>query len=163
MADLVVINTGPLIILDRIGALDVVAQLPYHLICPDQVRAELDHGERVGHPRIAPSWLVVHPLKGPISPMILASLDIGEAAVIHLALEEGIGTVCIDEWKGRRVALSCGLRVTGVLGLLGRAKKIGIIRALKPFVEKAAEAGVYYHPDLVRAVLESAGEKVKSI
>ena len=160
MDDRLVINRGPLIILDRIKALDVAGQLPYHFLCPQEVRAELDQGEILGHRKIAPPWVAVYPLRGAISPMILSSLDIGEAAVIQLALEEGIVTVCIDEWKGRRVALSCGLRVTGVLGLLGRAKKVGIIKAVKPFVERANEAGVHYHPDLVRTVLESVGEEV---
>jgi len=158
VADSVVINTGPLIILQRVGALDVAGKLPYHFICPEQVRIELDQGEIVGHTRIAPPWLSVRPLKSPISPIILASLDMGEAAVIHLALEMNSNIVCIDEWKGRRVALSCGLRVTGVLGLLGRAKKIGIIKTVRPFIERAVEAGVHYHPDLVRTVLKSAGE-----
>jgi predicted nucleic acid-binding protein len=50
-----------------------------------------------------------------------AELGAGEAAVIQLALEQGIAVVAIDERKGRRAALSVGLRVTGSLGLLGRA------------------------------------------
>lgn len=144
--------------LARIGALDVVGQLPHHFICPDAVRAELDKGESAGHPRIFPLWLEVLPLMEPPSPMILAALDLGEAAVIQLALEQKVRTVCIDEWKGRRAALATGLKVTGVLGLLGRSKKAGIIDAVRPFVERALHLGVRYHPDLVRKVLESLGE-----
>jgi uncharacterized protein len=92
------------------------------------------------------------------SPIILAALDLGEAAVIHLALEQKVNIVCIDEWKGRRAALASGLKVTGVLGLLARAKRLGIIQEMRPYVERALRSGVRYHPDLLRRVLEVVGE-----
>ncbi|MCP4693474.1 MAG: DUF3368 domain-containing protein [Desulfobacterales bacterium] len=82
----------------------------------------------------------------------------GEAAVIQLALEKQIKWVCIDEWKARRAAQNAELKVVGVLGLLGRAKRLGFIPALKPFVDRAIEAGIRYHPDLVHKVLKAAGE-----
>jgi predicted nucleic acid-binding protein len=158
MAEQIVINTGPLIVLSRIEALDIVGHLPYRFICPDAVRLELDKGESAGHPRIAPTWLQVIPVATAPSPIILAALDLGEAAVIHLALEQKVQIVCIDEWKGRRAALASGLKVTGVLGLLARAKSVGIIQEMTPFVEKALRSGVRYHPDLVRRVLEMVKE-----
>jgi len=128
MTERIVINTGPLIVLARIGALDVIGQLPYQFICPDAVRAELDRGETAGYARIAPSWLQVIPLATAPSPIILAALDLGEAAVIHLALEQEVRIVCIDEWKGRRAALASGFKVTGVLGLLARAKGLVLLK-----------------------------------
>lgn len=158
MAERIVINTGPLIVLSRIEALDIIAQLPYRFICPDAVRLELDKGESAGHPGIAPPWLQVIPVATAPSPIILAALDLGEAAVIQLALEQKARLVCIDEWKGRRAALASGLKVTGVLGLLARAKRVGIIQEVTPFVEKALRSGVRYHPDLVRRVLEMVKE-----
>jgi len=158
MPERIVINTGPLIVLSRIEALDIVGHLPYLFICPDAVRSELDKGESAGHPRIAPSWLQVIPLATEPSPIILAALDLGEAAVIHLALEKAVRIVCIDEWKGRRAALASGLKVTGVLGLLARAKSVDIIQEMTPFVGKALRSGVRYHPDLVRKVLEMVRE-----
>jgi predicted nucleic acid-binding protein len=88
----------------------------------------------------------------------LAGLDSGEAAVIQLALELEVPWVAIDEWKGRRAALAVGLQVTGTLGLLGRAKVLGLIPSLKPLVERATAEGIRYHPELVQAVLKAAGE-----
>lgn len=85
-------------------------------------------------------------------------LDAGEAAVIQLALERRVARVCIDEQKGRRAAQAVGLAVTGTLGLLGRAKQLGLISALRPWVEKAIQEGIRYDPELVRRVLEAAGE-----
>jgi predicted nucleic acid-binding protein len=90
--------------------------------------------------------------------MVLPALDMAEAAVIQLALEEQIPLVCIDAWKGRRMALAAGLKVTGALGLLGKAKVQGIIPAVSPFLERALRNGVRYHPELVQKVLEALGE-----
>jgi len=53
------------------------------------------------------------------------SLDLGEAAVIQLALQHGIPLVAIDETVGRRFARLSGLTVTGAIGILLRAKSLG--------------------------------------
>jgi uncharacterized protein len=158
VAERIIINTGPLITLARIDCLDVVGQLPFEFLCPEQVRQELDDGEEVGHPRVAPEWLTPHSLSNPLPLLSIAALDEGEAAVIQLALELHVPIVAIDEWKGRRAALAAGLEVTGTLGLLAKAKLKGFVPALRPLIEKAVEEGIRYHPDLVRALLEAVGE-----
>jgi uncharacterized protein len=158
MAERIVINTGPLIALARIEILDVIGRLPIEFLCPQEVRDELDRGVEAGLQPVSPEWLRVIPLRVPPSPLALSALDLGEAAVIQLALEAGISRVCIDEWKGRRAALSTGLQVTGALGLLGRAKLLGLIPSLRPLVERAVDAGIRYHPALVRQVLQVVGE-----
>lgn len=157
MAERIVINTGPLIALERIDALPIVEQLPYEFLCPAEVRAELDAGVFLGHRAVNPPWLRVFPYRE-VSPLVLSTLDSGGAAVIQLALDLRIARVCIDEWKGRKAALSVGLQVVGVLGLLGRAKALGFIPALRPWVEKALQEGIRYHSGLVQEVLAAAGE-----
>ena len=84
-------------------------------------------------------------------------VNTGPLIALALALEQGIERVCIDEWKGRRAA-AAGLQVTGVLGLLGRAKMLGLLPALRPLVERAVERGIRYHPKLVHKVLSAVGE-----
>lgn len=158
MAEPIVMNTGPLVSFARIGCLDVIGRLPYEFLCPVEVWQELDEGLASGYPWVAPAWLRRVPLVTPPSPALLAGLDLGEAAVIQLALGAGVRTVAIDEWKGRRAALASGLRVTGSLGLLGRAKAQGLIPELKPLIEKAIDAGIWYNRELIRAFLEAAGE-----
>lgn len=158
VGDLLIINTGPLIAFDRMGCLDLIGRLPFAILCPNEVRRELDTGERAGHPRITPPWLGVRGLSSPVTAFGLVGLDLGETAVIQLALELGSTPVAIDDWKGRRVALAMGLTVTGSLGLLGRAKQLGLVSAIRPLVERAASAGIRYHPQLVSAVLAELGE-----
>jgi predicted nucleic acid-binding protein len=158
VAEQIVVNTGPLVAFTRIGCLDVIGRLPYEFLCPEEVWRELDAGRSVGHPWVEPPWLRRSSLASPPSPALLAALDLGEAAVIQLALDRGVRTVAIDEWKGRRGALASGLRVTGSLGLLGRAKAVGLISNLKPLIAKAIDAGIWYDRALVRSFLEAAGE-----
>lgn len=158
MAEQIVVNTGPLVTLARIDCLEPIGRLPYEFLCPGAVRHELDEGESAGHLRVAPAWVSVRSLSGPIPQVTLAALDLGEASVIQLALELGIEIVAIDEWKGRRAALAAGLEVTGSLGLLAKAKLMGLIPELKPLIQRAIQEGIRYHPDLVRSLLDAVGE-----
>ncbi len=158
MAEQIVTNTSPLIAFARMDALDVIGKLPFEFICPQQVKDEIDEGVAQGYPLIAPDWLSVVSLVAPLSPLVLASLDSGEAAVIQLALENGITRVCLDELKGRRAARAVGLQVVGSLGLIARAKTLGLITETRPLIEKAMHEGIFYHPDLVQQVLNALGE-----
>ncbi len=96
MAEPIVVNTGPLVSFARIGCLDVIGRLPYEFLCPAEVWQELDDGSASGHPWAAPAWLKKKTLVKPPSPALLAGLDLGEAAVIQLALDLGVRTVAID-------------------------------------------------------------------
>ncbi len=158
MGECIVVNTGPLVALARIDAIDLIGQLPIHFVCPDEVYVELRVGESHGHIPAIPPWLHSQSVKTPISPVAIATLDAGEAAVIQLALEQNIGWVCIDEWKGRRAALSVGLNVIGTLGLIGKAKKHGLIPEMRPLFLKALDAGVYYDVGLLNQVLCAVNE-----
>ena len=58
---------------------------------------------------------------------LLLELDSGEASSIALALETDGCRIIIDEKKGRRVAFSLGLDVTGTIGILLDASAKGLI------------------------------------
>lgn len=158
MAERIVIDTGPLVALARTDVLDVIGGLPLAFVCPSEVRAELDAGAGSEHVKVDVPWLQVVSLAAPLDPVSRAALDLGEAAVIQLAIEQAIPIVCLDDRKGRRAALATGLRVTGSLGLLVRAKTLGLIPSLKPVLDRALVAGIWYDAELVRLVLESVGE-----
>ena len=154
----IVINTSPLIALAHMQAFGIVLLLSFEFVCPEEVAQEIQAGLQKGHPVSLPSEVTVQKVMQPISPLALAALDSGEAAVIQLALEQNVETVCIDEIKGRRAALSVGLKVVGSLGLLGKAKTQGLITEIRPFIEKAQQAGIFYDQELVNLFLSSFGE-----
>lgn len=156
--EIVVINTGPLILLGKIDALDIVGQLPISFISPSGVQEELNNGTEAGYLKINPSWLEIRNLRSSVSPIVEMTLDRGEAEVIQLALDYGIRDVCLDDLRGRNMAKAIGLRVTGLLGLLARAKLLGIIPQLTPLTEKLLKAGGRYSSKLIRTFLQKYGE-----
>jgi hypothetical protein len=158
MADRIVLDSGPLVALARADALDVLAAFPDSFVAPLQVRFELEAGAERGHVVIDTPSVVYLPLADALNPLALAELGAGEAAVIQHALEQRIGVVGIDERKGRRAARAVGLTVTGTLGLLARAKILGVLSALRPIVERMQARGVWFDEDLVERGLVPLGE-----
>ncbi|MDR1166984.1 MAG: DUF3368 domain-containing protein [Deltaproteobacteria bacterium] len=114
---------------------------------------ELVAGLTLGYQAVDAPWLQVGDLKLPVPAIIRATLDDGEAAVIQLALERNISEVCLDDLRGRRLAKAVGLSVVGVLGLLGKAKTLGLIPALRPYADKLLAVGAHYSPELVNHVI----------
>jgi predicted nucleic acid-binding protein len=129
----IVINPGPLIALVAgLGDLSILQM--YRRVCvPLEVSQELlvGGGTRFGAREFAEAdWLEKRQEALNISLYLLNSLDRGEAAVIQLALNEGISTACIDEVSGRRSARLHGLLVTGSIGILLRAKREGCLHSI---------------------------------
>lgn len=73
---------------------------------------------------------------------LLADLDRGEAEVIALAQELYADLVIIDERLARRHAKRLGLKVTGTLGVLLRAKTLGLVPAVRPLIEQLRQSGI---------------------
>ena len=149
----IVIDTGPLILLAKIDALPLLTELPYRFVAPQEVMDELAAGVAVGHPAVESSAIEVARLASPVPPLICATLDEGEAAVIQLAMERGWKRVCLDDLRGRRLAKAVKLEVVGVLGLLGRAKRLGLIPALAPYAERLVAVGARYDTDLLTRLI----------
>ena len=59
-------------------------------------------------------------------------MDRGEAEAIALAMENPGSTVLRDDAMARRVAERFGVDRIGTLGILRRAKKSGLLAAIKP-------------------------------
>ena len=158
MNEKIVINTSPLLALGKMQAFDVIAALPFEFLCPSEVAAEIQAGNNQGYDVEVPAFITILSLQNPLSPLAVASLDASEAAVIQLALENNIAQVCIDELKGRRAALAVGLQVVGSLGLIGKAKALKLIPAVRPLIEKAKDTGIYYDEKLIEIFLKNLGE-----
>ena len=147
------IDASPLILLAKINALPLLAQLPYRFIAPREVMDELAAGVAAGHPAIDFPELEIAPLASPVSFLTRAALGRGEAAVIQLAQERGLKRVCLDDLRGRRMARAVELEVVGVLGLLGQAKRRGLISELEPYAKRLIAVGARYHPELVARMI----------
>ena len=82
----------------------------------------------------------------------------GEAEAIILALELNADILLMDERRGRVLAISYKLKVTGLLGVLLQGKNQGAITAVKPIIDrliKDAEFRINSH--LYQTFLQLAG------
>lgn len=91
--------------------------------------------------------------------MLREELHAGESEAIALAYQENADLLLMDETEGRAAARRLQLPLTGVLGILLRAKKEGLIEHLKPEIQKLRqEARFYITAKLEHTLLHSAGE-----
>jgi len=107
MNGLLVSNTGPLIALAGIARLELLQNVFSPIILPEAVSAEIRRGrnnEAALAAIDAASWIQKRRLSHAPDPLLLRTLDIGEASVIALALETQAKWVLIDERKGRKIA-----------------------------------------------------------
>ncbi len=158
----IVVNTGPIVALDACGQLDLLRRLHRPVVVPATVIDELVRGqpERPGQAvgEEPPPWLEVEAPSPPAPALLAEYLDPGEAEVIAVALDRSIPLVALDERRGRVVARTLGLAVTGSLGVLLRAKREGLLEEVRPCLEDMREHGIWLGEALYGRVLREAGE-----
>ncbi len=86
--------------------------------------------------------------------MLNTFLDIGEASSCALALETDDSVVIVDDLKGRKIAGKLGLKITGTLGIVLRAKERNLIDSLKSVVEQIRNEGFYVSEELENEILK---------
>ena len=65
----------------------------------------------------------------------------------------------IDEQAGRAAAVSLGLRVSGLLGVLIAAKRRGLLERVEPLLDRLISGARFWMDDALRMrVLKLAGE-----
>ena len=158
----IVINTSPLIALvAALGDLTILSSLYTEVLVPDEVGQEILRGgpTNLGVAEFtAATWLNKQVAPLTISSWLLNSLDRGEAAVIQLALNQNIQTVCIDEAVGRRIARLSGLSVTGSIGILLRAKQEGHPIVIKKAIAQMLAQNIWLSNRVINFALRQAGE-----
>ena len=156
-----VVNTGPMLaVTAALG--DLSALQMYECVwVPLEVCEEMLAGGASGfgvEQFEAAQWLRKASTRLEIAPMLVNSLDIGEASVIQWALNQRVQTVCIDEATGRRVARLNGLSVTGSIGVLLRAKREGLAFSMRSAIQRMRARGVWLSQCVVDFALAQAGE-----
>jgi predicted nucleic acid-binding protein len=156
----VISNTTPIIALALVRQLDLLRALYGEVWIPPAVAAELRAGgARAGAAELATaSYIRTVTLNDPRRADLLSDLDRGEAEVIALAQEHNVDLVIIDERLGRRHARRLGLPITGVLGVLLKAKQSGHLDAVRPCIDQMQQGGIRLSAALVQRVLELAEE-----
>ena len=157
----IVCNSGPLIALGILGKLDFLKSLFDEVLVPEAVQKEITQGglKLAGLECFKRAqWIrMVTPKQK--DALLAALLDAGEAGVIALARELGIGLVLIDERKARKVARDVyGLQPIGTARILIEAKKNNLLAEITSPLTELRREGYWIHEDIVHAALREAGE-----
>ncbi|MCB0197491.1 MAG: DUF3368 domain-containing protein [Anaerolineae bacterium] len=158
----IVINTGPIIALvAALGELTILKDLYNRVLVPYEVAQEILVGgsKQFAIPQFTQAnWLQIWAVPLEISPFLSNSLDLGEASVIQLAINEKVNTVCIDEAAGRRVARLNNLSLTGSVGILLRAKREGHSFSMETAIQRMQDQGVWLSNTVINFALAQSGE-----
>jgi predicted nucleic acid-binding protein len=159
---MIISNATPLIAFARIGELPLLQAIVKNLVIPTAVAREISEyePERSGSIDLfQESWITIQPVQSERQVLLLLpTLDRGEAEVIALALEQNARLVLMDELAGRQVADSLGIPITGSIGVLIRAKQLGKIPTIKPYIETMLQQGIRYSRRFIHEVLQYVEE-----
>ena len=158
---IVISDTGPVTNLLQIEKLYLLKELFQRIIIPIGVFAELSHIPEQRLALEALDWVEVKEApQGELFNKLLETLDRGEAEAIALAVDSKAELLLIDERKGRGVADDLGIRKTGTLGILIRAKEKGLLPKVKPEMDKLIkETRFRIHAELYKGILKLVNEK----
>lgn len=160
---IVVSDTSVISNLFLVGHLDILEKLFISVVIPQKVQMELLALKGFGidvTPILTAAFIVVKkPSNQAFVHKLMAELDEGEAQAIALAVEVNADLILMDEMKGRALAEQQGLKITGLLGVLLRAKHRGLIQQIKPIMEQLkSEIGFYISDSLFAQILNLANE-----
>jgi len=156
---LVVSDTSPLLNLALIDRLELLASQFSEVTVPQQVWNELTDGEdgleTLRELRDDGLLHLVEVERSDLFVELFHELDLGETAAICYAVEQNADIVLLDERDGRRVARRHDLNVTGVIGILLRGAKAGVVN-LAHELDALREAGFWISDDLYEQILSEA-------
>ncbi len=153
----VVCNSSPLIHLAKIGKLGLLRKFFDEILIPEAVYREciLEGGMRDDAKRIVGAkWIRVVGIENiALKKALNTVLDEGESEAIVLALQESAELILIDDYEAREFARTYGLKITGTIGILIKAKYEGDISNMGEVLEKLKRTGFWLSDDLCNRVL----------
>ncbi len=156
----IISNTTPIITLLTISKLELLKELYGKLIIPQGVFEEIEEGKNKDYYTDLSliDWIEIKTISYREPLRYISDLDKGEAEVIVLANEVKADLVIIDEKLGREYATHFNLKLTGTIGVLLKAKELGLINKIKPLLQTMKENGIWLNQKFINKVLEIANE-----
>ena len=151
MNPLGIANSSPLIGLERIGAQEILIGQFKRLLVPRAVAAEVGD---------LPDGIIVESI--PESARLAAfppRIHACEAEVILLGFQHPGCVLILDDWYAREFAKSRGAEVIGTVGLILRAKRMGLVPLVSPLLKRLQKTGFRIAPAIIQEALTLAGEK----
>ena len=157
-----VINSTPLISLHCIDKLDVLGNLYSNVYIPYAVFEEVNADDinpmtkdlLLSFPFIS----IVKVSNLSASKYFKTALHSGEVETMILADELKADICIIDDRTARNYAISLGLKITGTIGVLIKAKEKGIIDKMIPLLDLLIENEIYVSDKLYESIKKIVGE-----
>ena len=147
----VITDTSCLIALTKVSALGVLRQLYEEVVVTEEVADEF------GEP--LPEWIRVKTVENKTYQQLLeAALGRGEASAIALAISIPDALLIVDDLKARKEAVRLGLKITGTLGVLLKAKQQGLISSIKTLFDKLEQDGFRISSEVRNEILQASAE-----
>jgi len=161
----VVSNTSPVLNLAIIGRLPLLQKQFGEIWLPPVVISELRidddlPGVQAVREALAEGWIHIQAVEDiGLVEVLRRDLDGGEAEAIALAIQLKADRILLDEKEGRRIAKTLGLRSTGILGVLLRAKQEGHLPSVRETIEQLQiQAGFRIGMELLADILRESGD-----
>ncbi|CAM4094589.1 DUF3368 domain-containing protein [Gillisia limnaea] len=124
-----ILDTSCLIILSKIEELELLRGISNKIYVTPVIHSEY------GQP--LPEWVLVSkPENTQYQKILELDLDQGEASAIALSMEIQDSILILDELKGRKIAERLNLKFSGTFGVILKAKQTGLIKSVKPVIDK---------------------------
>jgi predicted nucleic acid-binding protein len=144
-------NSSPLIGLERIGAATILTDQFDRIVVPPAVAKEV--GE-------LPTGVQTESIsKSAKLAAFPPRIHEGEAEVILLGFQHPDAVLILDDWYAREFAKARGLQVIGTVGLILRAKRMGLVPMVAPLLRRLQETGFRIAPEIIREAVTLAGEE----
>ncbi len=151
MPKIIIADTSVLIVFQKINYFHMLKDVYEELLISTEVFDEF--AEQIPH------WIKIHPISDKKYQQVLETIvDLGEASVIALAKEFDDPLLLLDDLKARRLAVKLGIKLTGTLGIIYKAKQMSIIDKVKPVIDKLLDTDFRISETIIKEFLKLNGE-----
>lgn len=158
----VVCDTSPLILLAKIGRLELLFLLYDQVAIPvsvlDEVRVRSTAETTAIEALVENQALEIQQGSPDVLESVPADLGAGEREAIAVAIETGADLVVLDDRAGRRVARERDLSVTGTIGILIEARARDMIASVRGELDRLIEAGMWIEEAFYHRILQEFDE-----
>lgn len=152
----IISNTSPILLLIKLSRLDILQKLYSEILIPEAVYFELEQGKDKPHYHDISneSWIKIMTVENCPALEAQSMLGAGEHEAISLALETKADLIILDDKLARKTAEEKGLKITGTLGVLFKAREKGIIKEIKPLLLQLRNQGMWIKDDFFDKIMQ---------
>ena len=149
--NLVIADTSCLIILSKVDELNLLKAIYSRIIITPEIASEFNQK--------IPNWIEIIETKDKKLQLLFEdSLDLGESTALTLAFEIDNSLLILDDLKARKIAAKLGIKVTGTIGIIVKAKLRGYIPSAKYILEKILNTDFRINAKIIEQAIKQAGE-----